>query len=158
MTTHASIEACSKMIIRPFKLDRNKSPEEMIHVFGRTEYVDHEVLATMPTDGPDEGEMYFFCLNRYIPVSEQPVELAKHGLVPHYLAQIQINIDDPFFADDHPNAMQWGKYNYATFYRWGDGRGVGVGRDGDGWGGDWWFGGVRKSTQNSAIWFSTSIL
>lgn len=138
------VEANSEMIVRPFKLDRTKTREQMIKALGRAEYVNTDVLATMPTDGPDEGEIYFFPAKHYVPVAEQATELAKRGLVPHYLAQMQVNIDDPSFADDHPNGMQWDKNSYAAFDRWSGERKVDVNRDDNDWDDDCWFAGVRK--------------
>ena len=133
-----------EMIVRHFKIDRTKTRGQMISALGRVEYVNHDVLETMPLDGPDEGDMYFFPSKRYIPVAEQPAELAKRGLVPHPAAQIQVNIDDPSFADEHPNGVQWNKNSCASFLRWLDERLVDVDRHGNDWGGHWWFGGVRK--------------
>lgn len=134
----------TEMVVRPFKLDRTKTREQMISALGRKEYVDAGVLARMPTDGPDEGVMYFFRANRIVPVAEQPAELAKYGLVPHYLAQIQVNIDDPSFADSHPNGMQWEMNSYATFDLWNGERGVYARWSRYVWGDRWWFAGVGK--------------
>ncbi len=138
------VEANSEMIIRPYKLDRTLTREQMIVALGRKEYVNADVLATMPTDGPDEGEIFFFPAKRWVPVAEQAAELEKRGLVPHYLAQMQVNIDDPSFADDHPNGMQWRKNSYASFLRWDVEREVCVGQDDGDWIGSYWFAGVRK--------------
>lgn len=138
------VEAVSEMIVRPFKIDRTKTVEQMISALGRKEYVNHDVLATMPLEGPDEGEMYFFPVKQYIPVAEQPAELAKRGLVPHPVAQIQVNIDNPSFADEHPNGVQWDGNAYAAFGRWHGGRRVVVDRDDGDWDDSGWFAGVRK--------------
>jgi hypothetical protein len=143
-------EAASEMIVRHFKIDRTKSKKEMIHSLGRREYVENDVLATMPIEGPDEGDLYFFPAKRFIPVNELAREFEIRGLTPHPLAQMQVNIDDPSFADDYPNGVQWQdskkRFSYATFDRWGGGREVLVNSSGLDWDDRWWFGGVRKST------------
>ena len=138
------VERKPEMIIRPFKIDRSRTREQMIDALGRVKYVNSDVLATMPLEGPDEGDMYFFPSKRYIPVAEQPAALAERGLVPHPAAQIQVNIDDPSFADEHPNGVQWDGNSYATFNRWYDKRKVNVNRNDYDWNDYWWFGGVRK--------------
>lgn len=139
------VEAVSKMITRPFKVDRTKTPAELLVACKRTPwYIDEKVLALMPMDGPEEGELVFFPLERYVSVVEIPGVLDTHGLVPDYAAQMQVNADDPAFADEHPNGMQWDKNCCAAFRRGDSGRGVGVSRGDRDWGGTWWFAGRRK--------------
>jgi len=146
------VERRSEMIVRHFKVDRTKTREQMITALKRTPYVDAEVLATMPTDGKDEGDLYFFPGKRTIPALELAREFEYRGLVPYPLAQMQVNIDDKSFADEHPNGVQWLDTDdnpcFATFYRWYDERKVSVSRRGFGWDGHWWFAGVRKQNQS----------
>jgi hypothetical protein len=138
------VERRSDLIIRHFKIDRSKTLEQMITALGRKEHIDKEVLSTMLFGGPDEGDLYFFPGKRFISVAELAGEFECRSLVPHYLAQLQVNIDDPAFADEHPNGMQWGKNSFATFDRWGGEREVRVGHRGRAWPGGWWFAGFRK--------------
>lgn len=147
MTIQVSMEKVilPGMLVRPFKLNRTKTRTWMIHALGRVEYVDYDILATMPTDGPNEGEMYFFLLKKFTPVSKLSSEFTKRGLVPHYMAQIQVNINDPAFADEHPNGMQWRKDYCVAFSRWDGERGVNVSCHNSVWSNFWWFGGVPKS-------------
>ncbi len=113
------------MIVRPFKIDRTKTPQQLVDSVmsakGRVCHVWSDILATMPTDGPDEGEMYFFRHRWDVSCEEQTTLLAKRGLIPHHLAQLQINIDDASFAPTYPNATQWrhdNKYFGASFGIW----------------------------------------
>ena len=139
------VEAESKMIVRHFKVDRTKTPTELLAACNRVPwYIDDVVLKTMPTDGPEEGELFFFPLERNTLVAEIPQVLDGHDLVPDYAAQMQVNADDPAFAKEHPNGMQWKKNSYACFLRFGDGRGVGVIRSDSSWSGGIWFAGRRK--------------
>lgn len=142
------VERRAEMIVCHFKVDRTKSRETMIASLGRKEYVDADVLATMPTDGPDEGDLFFFPLKRDTPVSEIPQAFESRDLVPDYMAQMQVNADDPAFADEHPNGMQWGKNSCAAFDGWRGERRVSGGRGDNDWDGHCWLAGRRKvSTQ-----------
>ncbi len=139
------VEWRADMIVRHFKVDRTKTRQQMLDATGRKQYVDKNMLATMPTDGPEEGDLYFFPLKRFVPISEVAAELESRGFVIDPVAQMQVNADDPAFADEHPNGVQWGSDSYAAFYHWHDGRGASVVRDGSGWDGSWWLCGRRKS-------------
>jgi hypothetical protein len=79
----------------------------MVAALGRMAFVNQDALATMPTDGPDEGELHFFFLQRDVLVAEYEAELKSRGLAPHPLAQIQVNVDYRTFADEHSNGVQW---------------------------------------------------
>lgn len=139
------VERRAKIIPRHFKVDRTKTPAELLAACKRVPwYIDEAVLATMPTDGPEEGNLIFVPLEVNTPFSDIPKVLEKYGLVPDYAAQMQVNADDPAFADKHPNGMQWDKNSYAYFRQVGDEREVIVRRSGSGWGGNVWFAGRRK--------------
>ena len=138
------VELHSEMIVRHFKLDRTKTREQMIMALGRVPYVNVEVLATMPIDGPEEGDLLFFPLKRYMPVAEIARAFDEHGLKPHYVAQIQVNVDDPSFADEYPNGMQWGDNCYAAFDSLDGEHEVRVNADDDDWDDDCWFAGIPK--------------
>lgn len=142
------VEAVSEMIVRPFKVDRIKTPEQMIKALCRNEYVSDDVLETMPTEGPSEGELYFFPIKRFISVKDLALEFESRGLIPDPYAQLQVNIDDPSFADEHPNGVQWqdakGRYCFVACDGWGGGRLVGVDTDDYVWNVNWWFAGRRK--------------
>ena len=119
----AHAEHISKMIVRPFKVDRTKTPAELLAACKRVPwYIDEAVLATIPMDGPEEGDLFFFPLEKNTPVDQIVQVFEDHGFVPDYAAQMQVNADDPAFADKHPNGMQWGKNSYAYFDRYDDER------------------------------------
>ena len=146
------VERVSRMVIRSVTVDRSRTPEELVEATGRVQYVDRDVLAIMPrraTEGVEEVELLFFNEGRYLSPDEQERVLAEYSLVPDYEAQFQVNIDDPAFADVHPNGMQWrdgeNRPCYAAFSRgWRGGRRVRVSRRGLDWDGHWWFAGRRK--------------
>lgn len=141
-------------IIRSFKIDRTRTPQAALDATGRKQYVDSDVVASMPTDGPDEGEVIFFkpdpslYKDGYISDDALARDFDSRGLKPHPLAQAAVNEADPAFADEHSNGSHWqrmdGGYNFLAFDRWVGERCVLCSRGDRGWGGWWWFAGVRK--------------
>ena len=140
------VEAVSNMIVRPVTVNRSRTPQDMLDATGRNQYTDKGVVKAMPRGYGDTVDVYFFKLdlsksNGYISCADLAKEYALRGLVPDPYAQTEVNIDDPSFADEHPNATQWqdgdGKYCYACFDRWRDGRRVNVYQYGYDWN-DYW--------------------
>lgn len=144
------VEAVSSMIVRHVKVDRTRSPQEVLDATGRKQYTDRDVVKTMPR-GEGEGEevdVYFFNLDYDPTPAELDREYELRQLKADPIAQAQVNTDDPAFADDRPNNCQWGLENgvasFAVFDRWVGERDVNVLR----YDGRWYrrcrFGGVRK--------------
>ena len=150
------VEALTGMICRRVKVNRSRTPQEMLDATGRAQYTDKDVVAAMPKDGKDEEDVYFFkpdksaYVNGYISDDEAARQLELRNLKPDPYAQGAVNEADPAFADECPNGTQWknkdGKYCFATFRRWDDGRrSVLVHRFGsDAWDDRWFLSGVRK--------------
>jgi len=145
------VERDSEMVVRHVKVDRNRTRRSMIRALrtrGREEYVDGDVLETMPTQGMEEVDVYFFLGKKTMLVAELDREFESRLLVPDPFAQMQANIDDPAFSDEHPNGVQWqdadGNYCYFVISRWRGGRGVTVNRDDQRWLGNAWFAGVLR--------------
>ncbi len=142
------VDAISDMIVRRVRPRRTHSLEAVLNQTGRKQYVNKDVLQTMPRCEGEEVDVYFFSLKRFASPQKVAKAYAIRGLKPDPVAQARVNEDDPAFADEHPNATQWqdadGRWCYAAFLRWRGGRGVDVDRSGLGWRGDWFFGGVRK--------------
>lgn len=136
-------------IIHHVKVNRGRTAKEAIAVTGRKPYLDNAVVAGMPVGGPEEVDLIYFHLGRYLSVAELAAEYETRGLISDPQAQAAHNETNPAFADKHPNSTQWG-FNgkvacYATFDRWDGERRVDVRRRAIGWVGDWWFAGRRKS-------------
>ena len=150
------VDAVSKMIIRKVKVDRTKTPQQMLDATGRKQYTDRNAVDFMPRGTGEDVKVMFFKpepeeYTRPGYMSDDDLEKAfdRRGLRPDPYAQAKANWDDPTFADNHPNGIHWkdadGKWYFATFDQWGGGeRSVGVDRFGDGWYGRWWFAGVCK--------------
>lgn len=140
------VELMSRIIIRRVKVDRTRSPEEVVNATDRTQYVNKDVLATMPKGEGDEVDVWFVPTEGRVPVSETLAFLAQYGLVPDPRAQAAVNEEDPSFADQHPNGTQWGDNCYLAFGGGRHGkRGVDCDRFDDGWLGIWWLEGVPAS-------------
>ncbi len=140
----------SDMIVRPFKTDRNRTPQEMLNATGRVQYTDKSVVKGMPRGEGEEGEVVFFKLDRYLLDDDIEKEFELRGLKPadpYSLAAV--NEADPAFADTHPNGTHWkdaeGNWCFVTFNRWDDEREVNVDRsEGEGVSGAW-FAGLRRN-------------
>jgi len=149
------VEAISSMIVRRVKVDRSRTPQAMLDATGRKQYTDRNVVKNMPQGEGEEVDMAFFKLDLsasdgYISDDDLAKEFALRGLTPDPQAQGQVNIDDPAFADEHPNGTHWkdkdGNYCFVAFDRWYGERDVLVSRDDDRWSDYWWFGGRKSRT------------
>ena len=153
----ALVEARSDMIVRVVaKIDRSRTPQEVLDATGRKQYTDRTVVEAMPRGTGDKAETVFFTPDTsaydkdgLISDDNLEKEFEFRGLVPEdpYSLAAQ-NEDDPAFADEHPNVTHWkdasGKWCYATFSRWRGGRFVFVSRYDRGWDDRWSFAGRRK--------------
>lgn len=142
------VEDASDMISCIVKVDRNRTPQEVLKATCRNLYATDDVVTHMPKGEGDETEVIFFKVGRWLTNEELAQEYELRGLKPaDPYSQAKVNEDDPAFADERPNGTHWkhnGKWCYAAFFRWRVGRGVLVGYDGNGWNDDWWFAGVCK--------------
>ena len=144
------VDAISNMIVRRVKVDRARTPQQVLDATGRKQYTDRLVVVAMPRGEGDDAEVVFFKLGRYVSDIDLDKEYELRGLKPaDPYAQAAANEADPAFADDHPNATHWkdadGNWCYVAFRRWrGGGRDVRVYRNDFGWRGRWFFAGVRK--------------
>lgn len=133
-TVRARVEAISNMIVRRTRVDRTCNPQQLLNATGRTQHTNHEVVDSMPRGEGEEVDVHFFDLSYNPTPSQLEAEYNFRGLRSDPIAQIQVNIDDPTFADERPNGCQWnldqnGIASFVAFYRWGDERDVRVDRD-----------------------------
>lgn len=141
------VEAMSNLIIRRAKVDRNRTPQQVLDATGRNQYTDRGAVETMPKGEGKEVDVYFFNLGRYVSDDELEEEYELRGLVPDPYAQAAVNEANPAFSDEYPNGCHWkydGKWHFATFDGWPVVRHVHVRRYDAAWRGYWWFCGVRK--------------
>lgn len=145
---HRRVEAVSNLVVRRVKVDRNRTPQQMLDATDRRQYTDSEVVEAMPRGEGEEAEVHFFKLDRYVSDDELDQEFNLRGLKPadpYSLAAV--NEEDPAFADDRPNGTHWksrGKWCYIAFRRWNGVRSVDVYCYALGWGDYWWFAGLCK--------------
>jgi hypothetical protein len=143
------VEAISELIVRHVTVDRSRTNKQAIDATGRVQYVNKDVLATMPRCEGEEVDVYLFPTKRTSSPAEVAEAYRRHGLKPDPIAVAKVNEDDPTFADQHPNACQWqdseGRWSYVAFNQWHGGkRSVRVYRVGSDWYDGWLLGGVRK--------------
>ena len=143
------VEAVSDLIIRSVDVNRNRTPQEALAATGRVQYVDNDVVNSMPRGKGNTKKVVFFKESRFISDDDLEKKYELRGLVPvdpYSLAAV--NEKDPAFADTHPNVTHWkdsnGKWCYAAFNLWDGKRNVNVHRNGHDWYGSWWFAGVSK--------------
>ncbi|MDP3875127.1 MAG: hypothetical protein Q8Q22_01240 [bacterium] len=143
------VERRAGIITRHVRVNRTRTPQAVLDATGRKQYTDPNVVDAMPRGEGEEADIHFFKPGRYVNDSELEKEYELRGLKPvdpYSLAQV--NVDDPSFADIHPNGTHWknskGQWCFAAFGRWCGERGVRVSESGNAWIDDWWFAGVRK--------------
>ncbi|MBI2577323.1 MAG: hypothetical protein HYV77_00565 [Candidatus Wildermuthbacteria bacterium] len=121
------VKAVSNLIVRRVKVDRTRTPQQVLHATGRKQLTHKIVVEAMPHGEGEETDVYFFLVGRPCSNEEIEVKCAFYGLRladPYSLAQV--NEDDPSFADTHPNDTHWkdakGEWCDIVFDRWSDGR------------------------------------
>ncbi|OGZ47247.1 MAG: hypothetical protein A3J54_01420 [Candidatus Ryanbacteria bacterium RIFCSPHIGHO2_02_FULL_45_13b] len=145
----------TNVITRRVRVNRSRTPQEVLEATGRAQYTDRKVVDAMPKgEEGDEVEVVFFKpdlseRNGYISDDDLKKEFELRGLKPaDPISLAAVNEADRAFADEHPNATHWkdadGRWCYAAFNRWFGERKVRVRRGGGGWDDSWWFAGVRK--------------
>ena len=148
------VETVSDLIVRRVKVNRGRTPQEVLDATHRKQYTDRKVVDSMPKGEGDEVEVVFFKLdlsarNGHISDDDLDKEFELRGLKPADPYSVAaVNVADPAFADEMPHGTHWknadGKWCFASFGRWGDAREVYVDRHVGDWFGDWWFAGLRK--------------
>jgi len=140
----------SEMIVCVVEVDYDIPFKEAISATKREEHLNDEVVENAPRNarGKRRVVVCFFPLKEFKNIEEVDKMLKEYGLDSDPRAVCKVNENDPVFADEHPNNTQWidnsGKYCYLTFDRWDGERTVSVDRDGVGWDGSWWVGGVCR--------------
>jgi len=147
------VEAMSNLIVRRVTVNRNRTPQEALDATGRKQYMDREVVESMPMGDGEQVEIVFFkphISSRYgfITNDEQEKEFELRGLKPaDPISVAAVNEADPAFADQKPHRTHWknadGKWCFAEFGLLDGGRRVSVGQyPNPCFGG--WLAGVRK--------------
>ncbi len=103
------VEGQSNLIVRRVRVNRSRTPKQVLDATGRSKYVTDTVVDAMPHGEGEEVEVVFFKpdltkRNDYISDADLDKEYELHGLKPAdpYSASA-VNEDDPAFADDKPH-------------------------------------------------------
>lgn len=143
------VATTANAIVRTVKVNRGRSPKEMVTALNRAEYTEKSVVKIIPRGEGEDVVVEFFKLGKYVSDDDLAREYEQRGLIPDPYAQAAVNEADPAFADERPNGTHWkdedGNWCYIAFDRGGGGRFVDVDRGSGDWRDRWWFGGVRKS-------------
>jgi len=142
-------------ITRRATVNRDRTPQEAIEATGRVQYINHEVVDSMPRGEGAEVEVVFFKPEEweytgpaYMSDDDLEKALERRNLKDDPMAVLAVNEADPTFADDKPHGIHWkdkdseGKWYCAEFGYWHGERGVSGSCDSCGWSDAWWFPGV----------------
>ncbi len=149
----------SNVIVIKVKVNRSRTPQQALDATGRAQYTDRAVVDSMPKAVSDEVEVVLFKPD----LSERGGFISDDDLEKEYESRILDPVDpvtlaalnevDPDFADEKPNGTHWknadGKWCFAAFSRWSDGRRVFVDRRVSDWLDRCWIAGVRKVALNA---------
>lgn len=119
------------MIVRHVKVDRPRSPEQVLDATGRIQCIDKHVVKSMLRGTGEDIDVYFLKLNCWTSDDDIGKDADSMGLCvadPYSLAKV--NEDDPAFADTYPNGTHWkdadGKWCFVAFYNWAGDRAVNI--------------------------------
>jgi hypothetical protein len=155
LSVRKRVEMITNIIIRHVRIDRARSPHQVLEATSRRLYVNDDIVDRMPRGDKDEDDIHFFkpgpsaYKNGSISDADLKQEFDQRGLKPADPYKLtQANADDPTFADSYPNGTHWndadGKWCFAVFSGWCGERRVCVNRNDDDWDDCWWFAGVPK--------------
>lgn len=132
-------------LIHRLRVDRTKSNIDHIHATKRVEYLNDEVVQSMPHIEWEEVELVFIPLGKDTSIDNFNALLKEHYLTPDPVALCEWNAKNPTFADKVPHGTQWNRNCCAIFRRdvWGGERLVDVRRFDSVWGGRWFACGSR---------------
>jgi hypothetical protein len=106
----------SNMIMRRIKVDRRRTPQQVLDATDRFQNTPPAVVALMPRRKGEEIELFFFkamvsvatsCCAPGIYTKDLEREFKARNLEPDPYGQAAVNETDPAFADTHPNATIW---------------------------------------------------
>lgn len=151
-----AIEEVVGTIVYIVKVDRNRTPQQVLDATKLVQYTDKSVVSTMPSNGKgiqENVEVVFFKTGWDFDDDKIAKEYEKRGLKPDPYAQAAVNEYDPTFVNEHSNGCHWkgpdNKWRLMFFTKVLHESSVSVKNDdcsGDEkkWDRDYWFGGVRK--------------
>lgn len=130
-------------------VDRSRPPLEIFRgITSHIQYLEENVLASMPVGVGEEIKLYFFLIGKEMAPRRYATEMKRLLLYPDPVAQAVFNQKNPEFSDRFPNSTQWSDANgfcSAIWHRWGESRNVSVGRDNDhNYNDKWYICGVRR--------------
>jgi hypothetical protein len=149
------VDAVSEFIYRTVHVDRTLSPEAAVAATRRIQYVNTNVVASMPAGVGDTVNIIWVPFKKGASNKEVVKKLAEYEMIlADPFALLAHNALEPDFAVKQPNLTLWqdadGNWCHATCHDSIAKRIVQVNRDYDDWKEDWWVAAVRKSALSSA--------
>lgn len=131
---------------------KQKSAQELLDETGYRQYVDKEVLKTIPRSSGDE-KVEVFTVGRWITNAELLKEYESRGLTP-------ASLDEMLLVEKNYDYIGtiWGKNCYFACRRLVDERSLDVYSYDDEWSDFWWFAGVKSSKTKTSSDLSTLTL
>ncbi|MHB0865608.1 MAG: hypothetical protein ACYC1Y_01775 [Minisyncoccota bacterium] len=136
------------MIVRHVTVNRSRTPQEMLDATRRVEYLDGDVVASMPRGKNDRVTIFLFQPGRDLDDDDVEKEYQLHHLIPvdpYSLAAV--NESDRSFATKYQNGTHWkdesGRWCRIVFRRWDGEHRVSVGHHSGKWNNRTWFAGFR---------------
>lgn len=132
-----------------FNIQRTLSPQELLNKTGFKQYVDKDIVHTMPQGKGEKVTIEFFTLNECVIDDELEKEYESRGLVPiEPYDLIEFVHQNPELMDTNYIGTHWKdeeKWNFARCRRWDGARHVHVYQSVNDWSAGEWFGGRGKS-------------
>jgi hypothetical protein len=151
-TVRRRAEARCDVIIRRVHVNRDYATKTLLKGTERKLLADERVVSEMPYEGLEEGkvvDVYFFNVGKHVEIEELQGEYLKHGLMPASpYALMAVNLEDPTFSDEHPNATHWTDSEdnqcFIAFDLWATERHASINRRNRTWNKKTWFAGVPR--------------
>src|SRR5258708_880592 len=144
------------------KVNRKLSIKQLLNKLPfENKYLNDKVVKSLKNEGPEEVEMEFFKPSKYLTNQEVLEEYKSRNLEPDLGALIKLLTQQPELLEEKIYiGIQLKDNIFASFFRLGDVRWVGVDRDASDWSVSDWFGGRKldsKTLGSSALELLDSI-
>jgi hypothetical protein len=142
-------EEISSMLVHHVEnVDRGVSAYDLLKLTQRKLHVEHPLANSLPRDGRESDDVFFFRIPRGTRNIDLEQVFAKRGLKPaDPYALAQVNLDDEAFSGRYPNATYWrdemGRFVGLAFYEKDGARSIIVDSSDGVWHDQWWLAGVR---------------
>lgn len=146
---HKKLKPEEMFVVRNVRVNRIQTPLAMIKALHRRGSIDGGMLETMPKDGEECVDVFFFPIQCFLCRPDIAKEFESRGLMSDPYAQIQANIDKSNLSQRFPNIVHWsnpGCFCHVSIIQRFNDRLIQVGYVGNGLRSGWWLAGVLNPT------------